>query len=153
MLRPIVLFALSNIVSLFMFSAGLSRSPGSLKQVVQRPALYGRALGVVLLAVPLLGFAVVHLFRLPPVAAGALLLTAVCPGAPLQVNQAKSLGASVVTSLNLLLLLALCALDVAAVVGAIILVRVLSLTPYKLWLKRQARTERASRVPPGGVPT
>ncbi|MBZ4422878.1 bile acid:sodium symporter family protein [Myxococcus sp. RHSTA-1-4] len=296
MLKSIVLFALSNVVTLFMFSAGLARRPGALRQVLQRPALYGRALAVVLVAVPLLGFAVVHLFPLPRVAAGAILLTAICPGAPLQVNQAKSLGASVTTSLNLLLLLAVCAivtvplwvwalerplgfelqagpglvfrtllvkllpplavgmavhhffpraaevlgvwvnrlftvlllvavvvilfiagprlldlgwvtvlalgvlvaagsllghwagapreedrkamalaagmahpvlaitiisqsyprlraLDVVAVVCALILVRVLALMPYKLWMKRRSRTERAGRVPPGSVPT
>ena len=45
------------------------------------------------------------------------------------------------------------ALDVAAVVCAIILVRVLALIPYKAWTKRQGRTERADRLPPGGVPT
>ncbi|WP_164021663.1 hypothetical protein [Pyxidicoccus trucidator] len=296
MLKSIVLFALSNVVVLFLFSAGLARHPGELREAFQRPALYGRSLAVILVVVPILAFAVVYLFRLPPVAAGAILLTAICPGAPLQVNQAKALGASVKTSLNLILLLAIGsivtvplwievvdrsmglqlqagpelvfrlllvkilpplavgmavhhffpeaakvlavwanrvfivlllgvavlviflagprllklglgpvlalvvlvvaatflghwagapraedrravalaagfahpvltmtiisqsyprfqALEVAAVVGAIILIRILALTPYKLWSKRQGRTERTGRVPPGSVPT
>ncbi|MFP2910421.1 hypothetical protein ACLESD_36365 [Pyxidicoccus sp. 3LFB2] len=296
MLKSIIVFALSNVIVLFMFGAGLARRPGELRQVLQRPMLYGRALAVVLVAVPLIAYVLVQLFRLPPVAAGAILLTAICPGAPLQVNQAKSLKASVTTSLNLLLLLCLCAivtvplwvsfldrvtglqlqaspglvlrtllvkllppvlvgmavhqffpraaevlavwvnrvftvlllaavvvllflaaprlldlggavvvalvvlvsaaaflghwagaprledreavalaaafahpaltmaiiiqsyprlqaLEVAAVVGAIILVRVLALIPYKAWSKRQGRTERAGRLPPGSVPT
>lgn len=110
MLKSIIVFVLSNVVVLFMFSAGLARRPGGLREVFQRPAMYGRALAVVLVAVPLVAFALVYLFRLPPVAAGALLLTAVCPGAPLLVNQAKALKASVTTSLNLLLLLMLCTL-------------------------------------------
>ncbi len=296
MLRSVVVFALSNIVVLLMFSAGLARDPGALRQVLQRPALYGRALAVVLVAVPLVAYALVRLFRPPLAAAGAILLTAICPGAPLQVNQAKSLKASVTTSLNLLLLLALCAivtvplwvavlerlmgfqlqappglvlrtllvkfvpplvvgmavrlffprvaevlavwvnrvfivvllaavalvlflagprlldfgvstvlalvvlvsaaaflghwagaprledrkavalaaalanpaltmaiivrsyprlqaLEVAAVVGAFILVRVLALIPYRIWAKRQGRAEKTERLPPGGVPT
>jgi BASS family bile acid:Na+ symporter len=296
MLKSIIVLALSNVIVLFMFSAGLARRPGELWQVLQRPALYGRALAVVLVAVPLIAYALVRLFRLPPLAAGAIVLTAICPGAPLQVNQAKSLKASVTTSLNLLLLLAACAivtvplwvalmdrvmgfqlqaspglvlrtllvklvpplvggmavhyffpraaevlavwvhrlftvlllaavvvvlflaaprlrdlglttvlalvvlvsaaaflghwagaprledrkavalaaafahpaltmsiiihsyprfqaLEVAAVVGAFILVRVLALIPYKAWSKRQGRAERADRLPPGSVPT
>lgn len=110
MLRTILTFALSNVIVLFMFSAGLARRPGELRVVLQRPALYGRALAVVLVVVPLVGYALVRLFGVPPVAAGAIVLTTICPGAPLQVNQAKSLKANVTTSLNLLLLLALCAI-------------------------------------------
>ncbi|MFP2924371.1 hypothetical protein ACLESO_03965 [Pyxidicoccus sp. 3LG] len=110
MLRSIIAFALSNVLLLFMFSAGLARRPGEMRDVLQRPALYTRALLVVLVAVPLLALGAVYLFSLPPLAAGAVLLTGVCPGAPLQVRQAKGLGASVTTSLNLLLILALVAI-------------------------------------------
>jgi BASS family bile acid:Na+ symporter len=110
MLKSIIMFAMSNVIVLAMFSAGLVRRPGDLRHVLQRPGLYARALAVVLVAVPLVAYALVRLFRLPPVAAAAIMLTAICPGAPLQVNQAKSLKASATTSLNLLLLLALCAI-------------------------------------------
>lgn len=110
MLKSVIVFVLSNVVVLFMFSAGLARRLGELRDVRERPALYARALAVVLVAVPLIAYALVRLFRLPPVAAGAIVLMAVCPGAPLQVNQAKALKASVTTSLDLLLLLSLCAL-------------------------------------------
>ncbi|NMO14626.1 hypothetical protein HPC49_03880 [Pyxidicoccus fallax] len=110
MLRAIAIFALSNTIVLFTFCTGLAARPAELRQVFQRPALYGRALAVILVAVPLVAYALVRLLRLPPVAAGAIVLTAVCPGAPLLVRHAKSLGASVTTSLNLLLLLLLCTL-------------------------------------------
>ncbi|MCY1023651.1 hypothetical protein [Pyxidicoccus sp. MSG2] len=110
MLKSIVMFAMSNVIVLAMFSAGLMRRPGDIRHVLQRPGLYARALAVVLVAVPLVAYVLVRLFRLPPVAAAAIMLTAICPGAPLQVNQAKSLKASATTSLNLLLLLALCAI-------------------------------------------
>lgn len=110
MLKSVVAFALSNVIVLYMFSAGLAARPGELRRIVQRPALYGRALAVVLVAVPLVAFVLVRLLRLPPPAAGAIVLTAVCPGAPLLMKQAKSLGASATTSLNLLMLLALCTL-------------------------------------------
>lgn len=110
MLKSVVAFALSNVIVLYMFSAGLAARPGEFRRIVQRPALYGRALAVVLVAVPLVAFVLVRLLRLPPAAAGAIVLTAACPGAPLLMKQAKSLGASVTTSLNLLMLLALCTL-------------------------------------------
>ncbi|GEN12622.1 bile acid:Na+ symporter, BASS family [Myxococcus fulvus] len=110
MLRTLAVFVLGNIVTLFMFTQGLERRPGDIRHVLERPALYVRSLLVVLLLVPLVAIALVHVFRLPTVVASAVLLMAVCPGAPLQVNQARSLGASCATSLNLLLLLSLCAL-------------------------------------------
>ncbi|QSQ15484.1 hypothetical protein [Myxococcus landrumensis] len=110
MLRSVIAFVLSNIVTLFMFSEGLAREPGEIRHVLERPALYVRALVVVLLLVPLVALGVVYAFRLPTVLASAILLMAVCPGAPLQVNQAKSLGANPTTSINLLLLLSVCAL-------------------------------------------
>ncbi|GMU06214.1 hypothetical protein [Corallococcus caeni] len=110
MLKALGVFALSHVVVLFMFHAGLAQGAGGLARVFQRPALYGRALAVALVAVPLVAYALVSLFRVPPVAAGSLVLLALCPGAPLQVKQAQALGASVTTSLNLVLLLALCSL-------------------------------------------
>ncbi|QSQ25367.1 bile acid:sodium symporter [Pyxidicoccus parkwayensis] len=110
MLRSLVVFVLSNVIVLFMFSVGLEAQPEKLKEVRARPAFYGRALAVVLVAVPLVAYALVRIFRLPPVAAGAVVLTAICPGAPLVVRQAKALNANVTTSLNLLLLLSLCML-------------------------------------------
>ncbi len=110
MLKSIIVFALSNIIVLYMFSVGLAARPEDFRQVAQRPALYGRALAVVLVAVPLVAYALARLFRLPPVAAGALVLTAICPGAPLLLKQARSLNASPTTSLNLLLLLTVCTL-------------------------------------------
>lgn len=110
MLRTLIVAVLSNIIVLFMFSAGLAARPRELRQVLLRPALYGRALAVVLVAVPLVAYALVRLLRLPPEAAGAIALTAVCPGAPLLVRQAKALNASVPTALNLLLLVVLCTL-------------------------------------------
>lgn len=110
MLRSVIAFVLSNIVTLFMFTEGLARQPGEIRHVLERPALYVRALVVVLLFVPLVALGVVHLFRLPTVVASAILLMAVCPGAPLQVNQARSFGANPTTSINLLLLLSVCAL-------------------------------------------
>ncbi|MCP3099455.1 hypothetical protein LZ198_11295 [Myxococcus sp. K15C18031901] len=105
MLRTLIVFVLSNIVTLFMFTQGLVRQRGALRQVLDRPALYLRALLVVLVLVPLVALAVVMLFRLPTVVGSAVLLMAVCPGAPLQLNQAKSFGASPTTSMNLLMLL------------------------------------------------
>lgn len=110
MLKTVITFILSNAIVLFMFSAGLAARRGGVRQIFQRPALYGRALAVVLVAVPLLAFALVRLFRLPSVVAAAIVLTAISPGAPLLVKQAKSLRASVTTAVNLLLLLALCTL-------------------------------------------
>lgn len=110
MLKSIVVFALSNAVALFMFTAGLARGPGELRHVLQRPALYARALAVVLVAVPLVAYALVTLFRLPHAVAGTVVLTAICPGSPLQLRQAASLKASATTSLNLLLLLSVCAI-------------------------------------------
>nr|WP_306663209.1 bile acid:sodium symporter [Myxococcus sp. CA039A] len=110
MLRSVVAFVLGNIVTLFMFTEGLARRPGEIRHVLERPALYVRSLLVVLLVVPLVALAVVEVFRLPTVVASAILLMAVCPGAPLQVNQAKALGANPSTSINLLLLLSVFAL-------------------------------------------
>ncbi|MCP3161859.1 hypothetical protein [Myxococcus qinghaiensis] len=110
MLRSVVAFVLGNIVTLFMFTEGLARRPGEIRHVLERPALYVRALLVVLLLVPLVALAVVKVFHLPTVVASAILLMAICPGAPLQVNQAKALGANPSTSINLLLLLSVFAL-------------------------------------------
>jgi BASS family bile acid:Na+ symporter len=45
------------------------------------------------------------------------------------------------------------AMEVAAVVGAFVLVRVLALLPYTLWAKRRGGAEKAGRLPPGSVPT
>ena len=45
MLKAVIVFTLSNIVTLFMFSAGLARRPGELRQVLQRPALIDRSSG------------------------------------------------------------------------------------------------------------
>ncbi|RKH56242.1 bile acid:sodium symporter [Corallococcus llansteffanensis] len=110
MLKDVLAFVLSNAIVVFMFSAGLAAQRGGVRQILQRPALYGRALAVVLVVVPLMAYAVVRLFKPPSVIAAAIVLTAVCPGAPLLVKQAKSLHASVTTALNLLLLLAVCSL-------------------------------------------
>ncbi|RKG97038.1 hypothetical protein D7V97_34830 [Corallococcus sp. CA053C] len=110
MLKDVIAFVLSNAIVVFMFSAGLAAQRGGVRQIFQRPALYGRALAVVLVAVPLLAYVLVRLFRPPPVVATAIVLTAICPGAPLMVKQAKSLHASVTTALNLLLLLSICSL-------------------------------------------
>ncbi|MFY2561978.1 hypothetical protein ACN469_30570 [Corallococcus terminator] len=110
MLRSVVAFVLGNIVTLFIFTEGLARRPGEIRHVFERPALYVRALLVVLLLVPLVALAVVKVFQLPTLVASAILLMAVCPGAPLQVNQAKALGANPTTSINLLLLLSVFAL-------------------------------------------
>ncbi|MCE9671184.1 hypothetical protein LY474_25570 [Myxococcus stipitatus] len=110
MLRTVIVFVLSNIVTLFMFTQGLVREPGASRQIVARPALYARALLVVLVLVPLVATAVVTLFRLPTVVGSAVILMAVCPGAPLQLNQAKAFGASPTTSMNLLMLLSVFAL-------------------------------------------
>ncbi|MBF5043110.1 hypothetical protein FGE12_11995 [Aggregicoccus sp. 17bor-14] len=104
MLRSLIAFASENLVFAVMFFVGLQSRPEDLRDVGRRPALYLRALGVLLLAVPLLALALVSLARLPAETSLALLLLAVCPGVAHLTTTAQKEGGSLVTALNVLLL-------------------------------------------------
>lgn len=109
MLRSLVAFILGHLVLLLMLSVGLQVTLRDLGDLTRRPFLYLRALLAIELAVPLLALAVVALLRPGPLARGALLLLAVCPGVALLTHSAQKKGGSLVTALNLLLVLSLLA--------------------------------------------
>jgi bile acid:Na+ symporter, BASS family len=109
MLRTLVAFLAAHLVFALMLAVGLQVRLGDVDDVRRRPALYLRSLAVIELAVPLLAIAVVAVFRPPPLAMGALLLMAVCPGVAMLTRAAPKKGGSLTTAVNMLLLLSLLA--------------------------------------------
>lgn len=109
MLRTVVTFLAGHLVFLLMLSVGLQVGLRDLGDLRRRPGLYLRAIAIIELAVPLLAMAVVALLRPGRLAAGALLLLSVCPGVALLTHSARKKGGSLVTALNLLLVLSLLA--------------------------------------------
>jgi BASS family bile acid:Na+ symporter len=108
MVNGVVRFVLSNAVALFMLAVGLETDLDAVARGwrERRRFLFLRALAAVVLGVPLLALAVVVAFPMPPVARGAILLLAVCPGRPQFLSSAGRAGASAPTALTTLLLLA-----------------------------------------------
>jgi bile acid:Na+ symporter, BASS family len=107
MLRTVFNFLAGHLVFLLMVSVGLQVTLRDVDDLRRRPGLYLRAIAIIELAVPLLAMAVVALFRPSPLAGSALLLLAVCPGVALLIYSAKKKGGSLVTALNLLLVVSL----------------------------------------------
>lgn len=109
MLSTLVSFVVGHLVFALMLSVGLQASLRDLRDLQRRPGLYLRALVVLELAVPLLALVAVTLFRPPRIAAGALLVMAVCPGVPLVTRTVGRKGGDLHTALNIVLVVTLLA--------------------------------------------
>jgi BASS family bile acid:Na+ symporter len=103
----VVAFVVRYVVVLVMFSTGLGVSVSQLSRVRSEPRLFGRALLVIEVLVPLAAFLIVRALGLPQRIAGLILLLAVCPGAPLSLWSSRRAGASPSAALDALLLAAL----------------------------------------------
>lgn len=72
--------ALPLALGIIMFGLGLDLTPSDFARVARRPRAAGVALGCQLLLLPAICFALVLLFRLPPILAVGMLLLAASPG-------------------------------------------------------------------------
>lgn len=72
--------ALPLALGIIMFGLGLDLTPADFARVARRPRAAGVALGCQLLLLPAICFALVLLFRLPPILAVGMLLLAASPG-------------------------------------------------------------------------
>mgnify|MGYP002716884690 FL=1 len=72
--------ALPLALGIIMFGLGLDLTPADFARVARRPRAAGVALGCQLLLLPAISFALVLLFRLPPILAVGMLLLAASPG-------------------------------------------------------------------------
>ncbi|WP_374387829.1 bile acid:sodium symporter family protein [Brevundimonas sp.] len=72
--------ALPLALGIIMFGLGLDLTPADFARVARRPRAAGVALGCQLLLLPTICFALVLLFRLPPILAVGMLLLAASPG-------------------------------------------------------------------------
>jgi BASS family bile acid:Na+ symporter len=66
-------------LALIMFSIGLTLAPGDFALVARRPKLVGAGFATHLIVLPLLGFLIGFLFRLPPQMALGLFIVSLCP--------------------------------------------------------------------------
>ncbi len=102
--RHAVRFAVQHLVVLMGFVLGLAVQASAVSRAVRLPA-YVRGLPVILLGVPLLALAVVHVLPLSRLAGGLVLLMAVSPGMPgvavAAYRQRGDLGLTVALSLTL----------------------------------------------------
>lgn len=77
---PLTTVALPGALGLIMFGLGLSLTPADFARVGRRPRAAVVALACQLLVLPVMGFALALLFRLPPETAVGLMLLAASPG-------------------------------------------------------------------------
>lgn len=91
---PDWLFATAAAATVFaiMFDLGLAIVPGEFRGVARQPALLGKALFAVLVAVPALAWVVVRALDLPRPAAVGIMLMAIAPGAPVALRRSLRAG-------------------------------------------------------------
>lgn len=80
-------------VFVIMFDIGLAIAPGEFRWVWQRPGLMARALFSVLVAVPMLAFAIARALQVPHAAEVGIVLMAISPGAPVALRRSLGAGA------------------------------------------------------------
>lgn len=80
-------------VFVIMFDIGLAIAPGEFRWVWQRPGLMARALFSVLVAVPVLAFAIARALQVPHAAEVGIVLMAISPGAPVALRRSLGAGA------------------------------------------------------------
>lgn len=80
-------------VFVIMFDIGLAIVPGEFRWVWQRPGLMARALFSVLVAVPVLAFAIARALQVPHAAEVGIVLMAISPGAPVALRRSLGAGA------------------------------------------------------------
>ncbi|HMA87228.1 MAG TPA: hypothetical protein VKP89_00635 [Burkholderiales bacterium] len=80
-------------VFVIMFDIGLAIVPGEFRWVWQRPGLMARALFSVLVAVPVLAFAIGRALQVPHAAEVGIVLMAISPGAPVALRRSLGAGA------------------------------------------------------------
>ncbi len=103
------------------FGAGLQVDRDNLKAILKRFGLLGRALLANFVIVPILGIAIVKLFRLPlPIATGVLLM-AIAPGVPLVLAQVRKRGGSLSLAVELAFILPLLSIVTVPLTAALVL--------------------------------
>jgi len=80
-------------VFVIMFDIGLAIVPGEFRWVWQRPGLMAKALFSVLVAVPVLAFAIARALGVPHAAEVGIVLMAISPGAPVALRRSLGAGA------------------------------------------------------------
>jgi BASS family bile acid:Na+ symporter len=117
---PVKVFAAVMLVSLT-FGAGLQVDRDNLKASLKRVGLLGRALLANFVIVPILGVAIVKLFRLPiPIGTGILLM-AIAPGVPLVLSQVRKRGGRLSLAVELAVVLPLLSIVTVPVTAAFVL--------------------------------
>lgn len=103
------------------FGAGLQVDRDNLKASLKRVGLLGRALLANFVIVPILGIAMVKLFRLPlPIGTG-LLLMAIAPGVPLVLSQVRKRGGRLSLAVELAVVLPLLSIVTVPLTAALVL--------------------------------
>lgn len=104
---PIVTLTAMATVFLVMFSLGLASKAGDLRWALGRPGLVARALITVLVIVPAIAVVVTWLLDLPRPVQIALVVMAVCPGAPVALRRSLDAGShhSFATALQMMMAL------------------------------------------------
>jgi predicted Na+-dependent transporter len=108
-LVPMTVVTLAAVATVFlvMFSLGLASKAGDLRWALGRPGLVVRALLTVLVIVPAIAIVVTRLLGLPRSVQIALVVMAICPGAPVALRRSLDAGShhSFATALQLMMAL------------------------------------------------
>jgi BASS family bile acid:Na+ symporter len=117
---PVKVLAVVMLVSLT-FGAGLQVDRDNLRASLKRVGLLGRALLANFVIVPILGVAIVKLFRLPlPIGTGVLLM-AIAPGVPLVLSQVRKRGGRLSLAVELAVILPLLSIVTVPLTAALVL--------------------------------
>jgi bile acid:Na+ symporter, BASS family len=119
-MEAIARFLAVHAIALLMLAVGLRTPSAIVADIAGRWSTLMRALAVVWIAVPLLALLVVYALQPPPIAAGTLIVTAICPGVPLVLGKSKRARGDATMSLLVLVATAITALVLVPLWAAVL---------------------------------